>query len=239
MASFKFPKANPESLRAMAYAVRNELSGGIAVDDNRFSLRQIETSLRHMAVRVQKEEDYANELLGIMPSPARSQVFACIPLTDSTDFDCKCTHSGARLRKAVLPKMYQWRGQSFLSYVGATSMELSFIPVQSIFELNALAGEVEKPLYFSTGSALYVLLPSKYVLICQVTVIGIPEDPTATSGSCFDVWSEDWPVPAHIKAITKDRVLQSLGNNLLATVPQRDIRNNANHGNQFVTTTTP
>jgi len=238
MASFKFPKTNPESLRGMAYAIRNEMSGGIAVDDNRFSIRQIETEIRHTAALIQKQEDIANEILGITPSQSRITPFACIVLKDSKDFVCKCTKSGGRFKSATIPAMYEWRSQPFITYVGNSDLNMEFVPMTSIQEINATSDQINKPVYFILGSKIYVSLPKKYALMCEVTVIGIPEDPTATNGKCFDVWNIGWNAPGHIKQLTKERVMQSLGGNLLQTAQGRDVRNNGNAGNQFVTTKT-
>lgn len=238
MASMKFPKTSPESIRGMAYAIRNELSGGIAVDDNRFSIRQIEMEIRHTAALLQKQEDLANELLGIVPSESRAAPFACIPLKDSSEFTCKCTKSGGRFKSATIPKMYEYRGHAFIMYVGNTDLDMEFIPVTSILEINAYGDHVNKPTYFMLGNKIYVALPKKYALMCELTVIGIPEDPTATAGKCFDVWNIAWNAPGHIKALTKERVMQSFGSTILQTSQGRDIRNNAQAGNQFVTAQT-
>jgi len=238
MASFKFPKTNPESLRGMAYAIRNEMSGGSAVDDNRFSLRQIETELRHTAALLQKQEDVANEILGIIPSEARVTPFACLTLNDSKDFNCKCTKSGGRFKSATIPKMYEWRGQPYILYVGNTELSMEFVPMKSIQEINATSDQINKPVYFIIGNKIYVSLPKKYALMCEITVIGIPEDPTATNGKCFDVWNVGWSAAGHIKQMAKDRVMQSMGGTLIQTSQGRDIRNNAQAGNQFTTTKT-
>jgi|GEM_PF-4161515 len=238
MASFKFPKTNPESIRGMAYAIRNEISGGIAVDDNRFSIRQIEMEIRHTAALLQKQEDLANEALGILPSEARATPYPCIPMIDSKQFKCKCTKSGGRFKEASIPKMYDWRGHSLIYYVGNTDLDMEFVPLTSIFEINALGEDLNKPTYFILGQKIFVSLPKKYALMCEITVIGVPEDPTATSGKCFDVWNIAWNAPGHIKALTKERVMQTMGSTFLQTGQSRDIRNNGQAGNQVVTTQT-
>lgn len=241
MASFNFPVTNPDSLRAMAYSVRNQLSGGSAVDDSPYSIRLLEHKIKHMVNLVQKMEDEKNELLGIAPNETRTQIFPCIQLADTTDFNCKCTNPkvGGSFKKAKIPTMYEWRGQPYLSYVGNTDMDVEFVPMQSINALNAYASEMIYPSYFLANGSIYVSLPKKFKTMCAVTVMGIPEDLTATNGLCFDPWSSGWKIPSHIKAMAEERVLQSFGQLLLPTTPNKDSRNNGTSGNVFVTSKTP
>lgn len=239
MASFKFPKTNPDSLRAMAYAIRNELSGGDATDDSSLSIRLIEYKIKLAVNLIQKQEDKANELLGIPPSDTRRQIIACIPLEETNDFYCSCTKRGGKFKKAIVPTWYEWRGQPYINYVGDTEMSREFVPMTSINALNAYAADIPYPSYFMAGNALYVSLPAKYILMCTLSIIGIPEDSTATNGLCFDPWSASWAVPSYIKALAQERVLQSFAQVLLPTSQQPDERNNANRGNAFVTSQTP
>lgn len=231
----KFPKVSKDSLRALAYEIRNEMSGGIAVDDSRFSIRHIENEIKHIHAQVQKEIDELNEREGVLPDHARKKIFPCIPLVDTNDFYCKCTKTGGRFKKAILPKLYKWKNQSFIEYLGNTDMDFNFTPADGIFELNALPILAKRPAYTIIDDAAYVSLPEKDSLMCELTMIGIPEDPNATSGRCFDVWSENWNVDRHIKSIVKERAMMRLGNNLLKTSPNMDIRNNAQDGNQVTT----
>jgi len=240
MAVFKYPKVSNTSLRALAYEIKNQISGGITTDDSVYSIRLIESEIKHQAGLAQKEEDLANEILGILPNAQRVVTYPCIPLTDTNDFYCKCTQSGGKFKKAVLPvKLLQWRGQSYINYLGNTDMDMSFTPMINISEINATDGMIKKPTYFLSGNAIYVRLPKDMALMCEITVLAIPDSTTDSNGLCFDVWSQEWTIPEYMKAIVKARVLQALVPTMVATNQGRDIRNNAQDGNQFATTLTP
>jgi hypothetical protein len=233
-----YPKVSSGSLRALAYEVKNQISGGIASDDSVFSIRLIESEIKHHLGLAQKEEDVANAILGIEPNVQRVQVFPCIPLKDNADFYCKCTKTGGKFKKAVIPKMMQWRGQSYIKYIGNTDMDVPFTPMTDMQEINATDGMTIKPSYFLSGNNVYVRLPSQYSLMCEITVMGIPDDATEANGLCFDVWNAAWNVPEYMKAIVKARVMQSLVPTLVNTNQNRDLRNNSQDSNQFVTTQT-
>ena len=228
----RFPKVSAKSFRAFAIEIRNEMSGGTATDDSRFSIRHIESEIKHVYGEVQKQIDFTNELFGIKPDQQRATVYPCIDLVDSTDFYCKCTKTGGKFKKAKLPQFYEWKGQPFIDYLGGTNLELPFVPMGGISELNAFGNNVNRPSYFLSGKNAYVYLPLDYNLMCQITVSGIPADPTETSGLCYDVWNENWAVPEYVKAAVKDRVRSSFANIMITTSNQADIRNNAQHGNQ-------
>lgn len=234
MAKMNFPKVSPKSLRAFAIEIRNEMSGGQPTDDSRFSIRHIESEIKHLQGQVQKEIDLANELIGIMPDAQRIQIYPCIELEETNDFYCKCTKSGGRFLKVKLPSFYEWRGAPYMTYLGTVDMETPFVPMAGLSALNAFGEAIKKPSYFVTNRAAYVALPPRFALVCEVTVMGIPEDPTETTGRCFDVWNEKWPIQEYIKAAIKDRLRRSFANIMLTTSQSPDIINNAQHGNQIV-----
>ena len=239
MAGYNYPPVIKGSLRAMAYEIRNGISGGIASDDSKYSLRLIENEIKHQLGLAQKEEDVANEILGISPSTQRVQVFSCLPMKETKDFSCKCTSKGGKFKKVTLPKMLQYRGQSYITFMGNTDTDLSFVPANNIQYLNSNVGFIKKPMYFLAGNAAYVSLPPDFSVMCEATVMGIPDDPSETNGLCFDVWQKDWNVPEYMKAIVKARVMQIFAPALVNSGQNRDIRNNASEGNEFVTISTP
>lgn len=237
--AFSYPSVNPGSLRSIAQGLKLEMSGGLATDDNVFPVRLIEARLKERMSYLQHLEDRENERLGIMPNINRTVIYKCLPLIDSDDFYCKCTRTGGKLKKVELPKFLEWRGVSFISYFGNTDMDLSFTPALSIAHMNSLELVINRPKYFLAGQNAYVSLPADYALMCEVTVTGIPEDATATSGPCFDPWSTDWKVPEHLKAIAIDQVRSTFVPTIVQTEQVMDVRNNANTDNDFITTQTP
>ena len=239
MARPRFPKVSPRSLRALATEIRLELSGGIASDDSRFPIRLIESQIRHMYGLVQKEEDVANELLNIHPDTSRVVPYTCRRIVDADDLNCSCTEYGGKLKKVALPSLLQWRGSPYISFIGNTNMSMSFIEFRDIFTLEAMYKEANKPSYFIMGKNAYIYLPDGFDQICEVTIAGIPADPTDTEGKCFNVWSDDWGIPEYMKAIVKRRVIETQAEILMNTSQGADVRNNAQHGNQFVRMSTP
>ncbi|MCE7039230.1 hypothetical protein [Dyadobacter sp. CY312] len=235
----RYPTVSKGSLRALAYEIKNEMSGGITTDDNVYPIRLIESEIKHQYGLAQWEEDKLNMALGIEPNAQRVQIFPCIPLKDNTDFYCKCTKTGGKFKKATLPKMMEWRGQSYIKYVGNTDMDLPFTTTNNIQEINATDSVLTKPSYFLSGNNLYVRLPTDYKAMCEITVMGIPESPTNSNGLCFDVWNAEWNVAEYMKSIIKAKVKQQFTPLLLNTTQMRDLRGNSQDGNQFVTTQTP
>lgn len=239
MAIFKYPAVSKNSLRALAFEIKSQISGGIVSDDSVYSIRLIESEIKHQAGLAQKEEDLANEILGILPNAQRVVTYPCIPLKDTKDFHCKCTNSGGKFKKAVLPaKLLQWRGQSYIKYLGNTDMDMPFTPMANIGDMNATEGMTKKPTYFLSGNAIYVSLPKDKSLMCEITVLGVPDSSTDSNGLCFDVWSQEWTIPEYMKAIVKARVLQALVPTMVSSNQNRDLRNNSQDGNQYVTTLT-
>lgn len=231
MASMRFPKVSPNSQRALAIEIRNEMSGGIAVDDSKYSIRHIESEIRHVHGQVQYEIDKQNEREGILPDSARERIFPCLKLEDTKDFYCKCTDSDGKFKKVVLPVLYKWRNQSFISYFGNTEMSTNFVPTDNVFQMNALPILTKRPAFFMINNIAYVSLPKKFALACEVTVIAIPANPNETNGKCFDPWNTNWNIDEYIKATIKNRVKYNFSQLLLQTAQNPDFRNNANDGN--------
>lgn len=232
MATMRFPQVSNKSLRAMAIKIRNEMSGGRATDDSRFSIRHIEAEIRHQYGIVQKDLDRENELLDRYPDQNRVQIYACLPLVETTDFYCNCTKSGASFKKVKLPTFYEWKGQPFIQYLGTTDVMTPFIALDSMSAISSYGDSLTKPSFFVANGNAYIYLPKKYALICEVTVMGIPQDPTETTGRCFDVWNEKWNVSDYVKGLVEDRIRRSFVNLMLTTASNADIVNNAQHGNQ-------
>lgn len=240
MAELLYPKASEWSLRGWAMKIRAKLSGGQVSDDNAYPLRLIENEIKNSYALAQKQEDEIKEAQGVLPSDQRLVPFPCIPLKDSSDFTCKCSGSGGSFKVAALPKFIQWQSKSFISYLGNTDMDLPFFQFGSIQQMNAQLDFLDRPGYFLSGSNAYIGLPKKYKMICEITVLGIPEDPTDADGPlCYDVWAEDWQVSNYMRAIVEGMVIQNLAQSLVATFPSRDQRNNSSPGNEFTTIYTP
>ena len=232
-------KVSDLSLRGMSYEIRGILSGGRASDDNPIPLRLIDRAIKDTYSALVKQEDDIKEQKGEALDAQRVQPFPCLKLENNNDFYCACTKTGGSFKKVRLPKFIQSKGYPYISYLGNTDMDLEFMPAMGIQDLNARIPFSGKPGYFVAGSNAYVALPKDYALMCEVTVLGIPEDPLATSGPCFDIWSSEWNITGYMRARVKQEVLAYLGNVILTTGQNRDLRNNSQSGNQFVTIQTP
>lgn len=231
MAIMKFPKVSPNSLRAFAIEIKNEMSGWVPVDDSRISIRHIESEVLHVHGQVQKEIDMANEQLGIMPEDARLKIYPCLPLKDTTDFDCKCVGTEGKFKKVTLPTLYKFKNESFIKYFGSTNMRLSFTPMSDIVQMSTSSSTKERPAFFMMDNVAYVSLPADFALMCAITVMAIPENPNDTGGKCFDVWSGNWNVEQYVKATVKTRVKRNFAELVLQTSQNPDVRNNAQDGN--------
>jgi len=234
MADWLFPKSDDGSLRGFALKIRAKISGGQPTDDNKYPLRLIEKEIRDQYYLAQKQEDEYKDRMGEKPNEQRRFPFACLDMEDSNDFYCKCTKSGGKFKRVKLPKFIEWQGSSYISYLGNTDMDLAFTQMESVTKMNAQIEQINRPAYFLAGQYAYIGLPFGYETMCQVTVIGIPEDPMATTGPCFDIWSTKWNIPGYLRAIVEQRVLEAL-NPMLATNQGSDMRNNSQSGNQFTT----
>ena len=226
------PPISDTSMRAMSTEIRRELcAGGAVSDDTRLSLRHIEAEIKRETKVVIRLDDDANWVRGILPDNKRHRPLGCIPLRDTTDFDCNCIKQGGSFKKAVLPELYSFRGTRYISYLGSTDLSTPFTKFSDIFGMNAKSSYLDVPSYFLVDNAAYVYLPTQYSLLCDITVIGIPEDPAHTDGNCFDVFNAKWPVEERLKSLIKERVMQRYGRNVLGTANQQDIRNNGQDGN--------
>lgn len=240
MRNLQLSSVSDKSLYALAFEIKKELSGGgLTSDDNDFSIRHIEASIRHEWANLVKQEDELNERKGIPPSADRVKSFSCLKLEDNSDFSCKCTKYGGRFKKVTIPKMVNFKGTPVISFVGIMESGLKFIPVKDILTMNATSGLIKTPQYFHAGDSLYISLSKEYSLLCEIMVMGVPEDPTDEGDMCFDIFSAEWDCPEYMKARIKANVMAGMGRNVLTTLPNYDFRNNANPTNQFVTSRTP
>jgi len=232
MFNVNYPSVSKDSMRALAIEIRRELAAGGAVsDDSRLSLRHIESEIKKEYAVVVDADDKNNWLRGILPEAKRLATFKCLKLEDTQDFYCLCSKQGGSFKKVVLPKLYEWNGVSFINYLGSVDMTTPYTRLDSLYAMNATAAHLPGPSYFIVGGAAYVYLPVQYSLICEVTLIAIPANPAQTDGLCFDVFSTEWAVPDRLKSLTKERVMQKYGRNVLGTVSQQDVRNNSADGN--------
>lgn len=236
MANWLFPKSDDGSLRAFAIKIIAKLSGLRTTDDNPFPVRLVEKEIRDHLYLATKQEDEILEARGEKPNDQRLAPFPCLKMVESTDFFCKCTRSGGRFLKVALPKFIHWQGSSYITYLGNTELSLPFVPTKGITAINAQIDYLNKPAYFLAGQNAYIALPAGYEEMCEVTVVGIPEDPLATTGPCFDIWSTEWNIPGYMRAIVEQRVMEAL-NPALSTMQSSDYRNNSQAGNQFPTIT--
>lgn len=225
----QFPPVEPGSMRQLAVEIRKDLYGGGPVaDDARLSIRQIEMLIKRIYDSVITQMDKADFKGGRLPDPSRLMPFKCYSMRDTDEISCGCSKFSWGLKKVKLPKLYLWRGKPYITYFGSSDLQTNWVRVNSLVELNSIWKLVGIPAYLIMGNIAYVILPPQYALLCDVTFWGIPQDPTYTEGSlCFDVWSQDWAVPGHIKEIIKDTIIGKWGQTVLSTKGEADMANNS------------
>lgn len=233
-------EVNENSLRAFATEIQMELSGGEVSDDSAYSLPHIELAIIHEWGRLVKIEDDQNERRGVSPSSSRLKTFPCLKLEDADDMYCKYSNDSTRLKKVKLPKMIEFKKEPYITFVGRMDSGVKFMRSSNINSMRANAKILQMPQYFVQGDGIYVLLPRKYHLMCDVTVIGIPESPIDTNTElCHDIYMEEWNCPEYMKAEIKRQVHAVFGNMILTTAPNLDTKNNSAHGNETHNSRTP
>lgn len=224
---------NENSLRAFAVEIQKELSGGEVSDDSPYSLEHIELAIIHEWGRLVKLEDDLNERRGIPPSSSRIKTFPCLKLEDADDMYCRYTDDSSRLRKVEIPKMIEYKREPYITFVGRLDSDVKFIRASSINGMRATSKVLPNPQYFIQGNSVYVFLPRKYNLMCDITVMGIPENPLNTNDeSCTDIFMEEWDCPEAMKAEIKRQVHAVFGNTIIATAPNLDRKNNTSPSNE-------
>jgi hypothetical protein len=230
-----YAPSSDTSLRGMSYEVKNILLGGISSDDSLYSLRLIDRVIKDIYTDLVHQEDKQKERDGEAYDANRIMPF-CVQLTENNDFRCVCTTKKGKFMKAKLPKLVQSGGKPYISYLGSTDLSLEFYMTSGISDLNSTYGMIKRPGYFIAGDNAYIALPIDFIGICEVSIMGIPSDPLATTtGLCFDIWSQEWNISQHLRNRTKQLALDFLGNPLNVGRQNRDVRNNSQDGNQFLT----
>ncbi len=227
MISIQYPVVAEGSLRQLATEIRKDLSGGgLVTDDNRYSLRQIEVLIKRVYDEVIVDLDKKDFKEGKMPDPRRLVTYDCLELQPTSEVSCGCQSMGWDVLEVKMPRLYAWRGNSYISYFGFADMVTPFTRVNSIQGLNSHSMISSRPAFYLQGDKAFVVRPARWAALCNVTLVAIPECPTCTTtGRCFDVWATDWAVPPFIKEKIKNVILSRWGQTVTQTAPLKDDRN--------------
>lgn len=233
-----FPPVIATSKIGRAYEVLNDFHGGATTDDTvsvRLIMQAISTEYQGVL------QDYLDKTLnlGLNIDDQLYEEYSCLPLVSAAE-DCDCGTVKCGVKKVSLPKFAVYYGSPAIGFFG-TNEGLSFTKASSLSDarnkvkVKPYAGP-SKPAYYLSGQTAFVVLPALYKQLCSVTITGIPQDPSESlTGSCSDIWTDDYIKAGHLWAETKRRVLGKDAALLLSSQMMRDLINNANPGNTIAT----
>ena len=229
-----FPPVIPTSQIGRAYEIINEIRGGITTDDDDISVRQIMRAIDTEYASVLQEDLDRRQREGLEINRQLYQTYSCLELEDDNK-NCGCGASICGIKKVAIPKFIQYGGKPAIGFFG-TDQGLQFSYAVNISDARTKAAPQvygsTRPSYYIEGDYAYVVLPPKIKSLCSVTISGIPEVPSSTTGeNCFDIWSSEYPIAGYLWSEVKRRVMGKDGNALITSSQVRDNLNNANSGN--------
>lgn len=215
-------QVHPDSFRALAYEVLNQLHGSAPIDDNSITIYQIENELRDQYGFLLEADDRKRLAMGQQPDLSRLQQFT-IPLTDQG-----CAGCDEFKLVADVARFLDWNGTPFITQVnvcGGTKLTGTSYE----WQLDSKARQTRMPAYAIQGSRLIVKLTADSAGIDSVLVTGIPVDPF------YGMEQDDrrlievpWPVARSFKAQIKERAEMRFRGGSLTTRPFKDrVNNNA------------
>lgn len=196
------------SYMGLAHDIRNIASGGISVDDNRWSIRQIIFWIKTYYAEI-IEEEIEKKSRGILNYKIDNTIvndLGCIPLEKADKADCGCYKIGCTvLRTQPLPKIYSFFGKPMITYVGGIDKQSSYVmsTPQNVSAATANRFGASNIYWYFQNDRVYIVVPKSMadIIVSCINIQAITQDTTATMpqcGSkagatkevCFDYWSE-------------------------------------------------
>lgn len=197
-------------------------------DDTKYSIRQV-----IFWIKIYFSDILADELekkkQGIMNfkiDPYFINDLGCVPLEQADEADCDCAKSGCTvLRTPILPKFVSIFGKSMITYIGNINKQepFTFTIAENVKGQSQNRFTSQTFMAYLKNDRVYAVIPKSKadsILSC-INIQGITEDVTAVVqqcgentrvDTCFDLWSEDVPIPEkYIRRITLDILQKEMG----------------------------
>lgn len=205
-----FPEVTSRSKIGRAIEIISSFNGGKPSDDRDTRLiRLVMSSIDAVYAEVLREDLQRRQLLGEDINPQTYFSYECEPieLSESTCEECSSTY------RVKLPELAQYYGYPLIANVGNSVVK--FTQTRNKQEATTIIKGrpymPPKPAYYILGGFMYILLPPKYRKLKTVSFDVVTTTPSKTvSDSCFDIWSDDYPVMENLWPMVKDRVVQRL-----------------------------
>ena len=220
--------SSSKSLAVIAQRILNNMSGGIATDDNRYSLRTIMNAVEYYRAKAISDWSEAHRFEPL--DPQLQSDLGCLPLEDVDMAECECTKWGCNVKKVKLPKFLFHNGRVQISYIGLIDKRTRIIMYQNPTAIKSAMKSryAGKDTFYGyiIGQNLYVVTRADMSLLCWVNVRGWLETPSEESAACFDIWSEDYPIDLKFMPFIVRSIMEEYG---ISLQTPHDERNNANH----------
>ena len=228
-----YPIVNPKSLIGRAYEILNRPRGGVTSDDEDISVRQIMRAIQTEYGAVLHDDLTERLVAGLALDPQMGVRYDCLELEDAK-VGCGCGSQQCGIKQVKMPTMAQYAGKALIFSFGTD--HIPFTRVHNLSEAKTIATTKAyapgRPAYWIEGEYLKVLLPAEYSEICQVYLIGTPENPSETEvNACFDIWSEEYPITEYLWSRVKSKIMGGEINDMIKGEQFKDTTNNAASGN--------
>ncbi|CCH01308.1 hypothetical protein FAES_3300 [Fibrella aestuarina BUZ 2] len=217
---------HPDSLRALAMRVQQNVYGGAVTDDATIGIREIEDLLIEQYAFIRKSGDALEFRNNLAADPQRI-VTRTVTLS-RVDEPTMTPSQQLHRRRATIGTYANRGGTSYITgvLVGSTS----FVPAGTVASLERTAKLTRRGAYVHVGPYLEIFHGPRTLAVSQVIVSGVPANPF-TGGVEADIndplrWL--WPMPIGLddRAVMVERAEIRLKGGAVATFQRKDQINN-------------
>lgn len=232
--------AEKDTLIGLAFDIAKIISGGVTVDDSPYSIRQIldwiKTTYNDW---LQMEMDRLAEN-GEDVNPFLLRRHECVAVRELAHGECPCDPRGGKIFVVNMPKVATYNSKPVIRFVGAKGFgeryrEATSATATDVANMRHRFAE-PRASWFVAGDRLYVVTPAGMGTLRAISMLYLPEDPTALVVSAgdapkslrFNVFKAKNPYPQRAVSYIRNKVVAKEGFWTKQTEPTRDEVNNAN-----------
>jgi hypothetical protein len=228
-----------DTLMGLAYDIAKIISGGKTTDDSPYSLRQILAWIRTTYADWLEAEliKAANNGEGVNPFLLKRH--ECVAVEELAHGECPCDARGQKVYRVKLPKIATFNNRPVIQFVGGKGFVNKFreATAATAVDMANMSDRFSdrKPAWFVAGQSLYIVAPAGMGGDFKaISLLYLPEDPTATVGSVnaekplrFNIYKAANPYPQRAVSFIRNKVVAKEGFWTKQTEPTRDETNNA------------
>lgn len=212
-----FPVVSPRSKIGRAYEILNTFNGNRPTDDRDVkSVRLVMSMMDSVYAEVLQEDISNRENIGQALDTQTYFSYRCVPILIGDQ--CESCEKNFYVK---IPTLAQYNGSPIMTnvYVG----DIPSTPSKDRMSAKTISkgGLISKasPAHYIQGDKMYFILPGRMKLVSYVSFDLLPVNPSAVTveNSCFDIWSDNYPIIEYLWPKVRDRISQRLMNPLLQT----------------------